>query len=323
MEQFWDGVYIVQHPVDPEPHQRFLAFRFDVDVARPLVEGIMKQKLDGADHTAVVPLDLVPFHGHELFQVTEIHPGSDFVLGSKHRSPEAEELPDDLKNVAARAEHPPDLDLPDGAQIFDHVVIERVRDCNGDDPFTLRNGHDQVFKRKRAGNMGGNEIEVQLEGIDLDEGHSHRRRNGLGYGVFRQQSAAASGYLQAEGADDFRRRHRIRPHIEPARVACLLGALQPRGLCFSPGQNKLQLFVRNEPLLEKDLRNVTYGECPLSGHFQSCGFMSGLASYPPGATRCMSHPLTCLEKQLSFADNISILKERRSGRSPYNDCCLF
>ena len=71
---FRDDVDIVQDAVDPEADKGFLPLRLDVDIAGPLVEGIVQQELYCRDDMVVVGLDLVAaLQPDILLQVAEIH----------------------------------------------------------------------------------------------------------------------------------------------------------------------------------------------------------------------------------------------------------
>ena len=73
MDALGDPVDGVEHAVDPHADDRLLAPRLDVDVAGPLLEGVVEQVLDRGDDGLAGGLQRVdPGEVDELLQVADV-----------------------------------------------------------------------------------------------------------------------------------------------------------------------------------------------------------------------------------------------------------
>src|ERR1019366_9047774 len=99
------------------------------------------------------------------------------------------ELAQDFEDVALGTEDAPDLHLAGVGQLVDDGVVERVGHRYGRHAVLLGHGHDQVFEGKGAGDMGGDNPQVQLERVDLEVGQTYLRGDGFGDHVFGQETA--------------------------------------------------------------------------------------------------------------------------------------
>jgi hypothetical protein len=146
MKLLWYRMDIMENPVDTEPDERFLALWLDVDIACPLVEGILQQKLDRRNDMLVTPLDVtLAAHLYKLFEVGEINAAGSFALGRHDRSTETEEFAENLEDVAPGGKDPNRLNVPYLADVFKCPSVKRVGLGKNHGPLFHTDRHDQVF----------------------------------------------------------------------------------------------------------------------------------------------------------------------------------
>ena len=173
-----DDVHVVQHAVDAQPHQRDLALRLEMDVRRPLLEGIAEEMIEGLHHRRGRRVELGGVGG-EVFLVAEIdgHPLSRqlFLGGLQARLEIVEALVDRL-DVRPRGD-----DAFDGQEAGDALDVvgrkrrERIVDGDGQLLVGLRDRHQPVLAREGPRQGAGDHLEVQLERVDLDEAQARKR----------------------------------------------------------------------------------------------------------------------------------------------------
>jgi hypothetical protein len=202
-------------------------------------------------------LDLEPrLQAHELLQVAEIDSGPHLALRRLDRGPEAEELPQDFQDVVAGGEDAADFHPLDAPQLLDHLLVERVGDRQRHDPVGEIDRHDQVFQGEGARDVGGDDIEVELEGVYLEIGDPCRGGEDLGDGVFSEKFPAPPRDLQVEGGDHLGGGGLLRDLLQASRIGCLLPSRQALRLGLSPRHELPELPVVDELALQENLGQV-------------------------------------------------------------------
>ena len=144
--------------------------------------------VDGVDHMLVVGRQFVIGFKLDIpLKIAQIHGGSGILmLGRRNGSFKAKKLFDELDDVRPRAHHGVDLHLAGTGDVLHHFEVKRVRRGYGEFSLADLHGQHQVVFSKGDGNRGGDKIQVQLQGIDLDKGNSPGLSKGLKNGIFVQ-----------------------------------------------------------------------------------------------------------------------------------------
>ena len=101
--------------------------------------------------------------------------------------------------------------------------------------------------------MGGNNIQIKLERINLEVRQPYGRGYGLSNQILRQKFARCTLQFKVEGCDDFGRRNNIgTARLHPAGATRLMQGIEPRFLGFTTGENIGELLRgKQAPLLEQ------------------------------------------------------------------------
>ncbi len=165
-----DLVDLVQHPVDAEAHDAQLPPRLDMDVAGPLLEGVLPEPVDDADDVLVVGVELAvgPAQLHELLEIRQARrrlvPRLHRLL---HRAGEVVELHQVAVDVERVGDDAADLLAQDGLQL--RLPLAHVGLGGGDHHFPRGDlqRQDAEARRVGVGNHLGDGAEVDLQGVDV------------------------------------------------------------------------------------------------------------------------------------------------------------
>ncbi|MBP1727540.1 MAG: hypothetical protein H6Q51_2838 [Deltaproteobacteria bacterium] len=174
-----------------------------MDVARPLVEGVAEQVVNGVGDVLVARGDLAArLNPGELLQVPQVHERpAQLAVGRDDGSLEPIEFRDGLENISLGADQDPDPFPGDPFDIFQGLPVERVVDHDGQGLRRRLHREHQVGQGEGLGNVLGHHLQIQLEGIDPLEANlklfGHRPHDGL----FVEASLGALLRLQVHGGD--------------------------------------------------------------------------------------------------------------------------
>src|SRR5210317_1099298 len=144
-------------------------------------------------------------------------------------------------------------------QVFNRSDIEWVGYGNGDDAFLLIDRYYQVLQSEGPGDLVGDDIKFQLEGVYLDIFHAGRLGDQLRDGIFSQLLLCRRN-LQAKGGDHLGGGGQLR------QVDLFLGqvlgqmTVQPCSLGIAALENHLILFVIDSAALVKEFGNILNGQ---------------------------------------------------------------
>ena len=204
-------VDVVEDPVDAHAHHGVLALGLHVDVGGPLVEGVVEQVLHGVDHRPVVGLQaLLVGEVDELLEIAHlaVHVDHRLVQGGVDAGLEAVDVGDALEDVGLGAEHRPDLRLDHVAKVLEEHLVPGVGDRQLHHPVDLGEGQAPVAPGEAAAHGPGDELHVELQGIDLPGGEAEGLAHQLGDPVLVEEVALAPGVGELEGGDELHRRDR-------------------------------------------------------------------------------------------------------------------
>ena len=284
--QVVDGV---EHAVDAEADQAHVALGFDVDVARPLLQGVAEQVVDrGLDVLVRAAQFLGRGQPHVLLEVADVHrrgrtDRAELALGGGDRTLEAEELGEDLADVGLGGQVGPYRHLVGPLDVLERVLVVRVVGDHLEQAVVQADGQDQVPDRERARDGLGDHVHVQFERVELLERdveaaahrqHDHFLADRLGRPV---------GGLQAEREDDV---HQVGEPLGLAVLVLLAAAvvfqeLQP--LLGLVEEDELPLGGGEQPLPHEQVEQVVAVEV---GHGRlGVGVSDGIADIVPPAGR--------------------------------------
>ncbi|OQC35258.1 MAG: hypothetical protein BWX64_02538 [Acidobacteria bacterium ADurb.Bin051] len=192
---------VVEHAIDPEARERDVAFRFEMDVARPGVVGVLEHELHGVDDVLVARLDLgLALHPHELFEIAEVDAGAQVAFGPLDRVAQAVELGERPQDVRLGGDHELRLAAGDAPEGVDRLDVERVRAGDPQPPLDHLEGEHPVPLGERARDLRFDQVGVEREGVDPHELEAGVGGDGAGDLVL-TDDAAVAGVGQVQRLD--------------------------------------------------------------------------------------------------------------------------
>jgi hypothetical protein len=171
-----------------------------MNVTGLLVECINEQVVDGIDHVMIIGRQLVG--GLELdipLKIAQVHGRPrKLMLGRRNGSFKAKKLFDKLDDVRPGAYYGVDLHLAGTGNILEDFQVKRIRRGNGEFSLADLHGQHQVVFSKGDGNGGGDHIQVQLQGVDLNERNTPAFCQGLKNGILIQRFRRVVFALQVQ-----------------------------------------------------------------------------------------------------------------------------
>ncbi len=158
---------MMQDAIDAKADRADVASRFDMDITRPLLEGVLPQPVDDGDDMGVVRIDVATRTAH-LDQLLEVALGRPAVaaLGIAHRAGQAEELDHIACEIGRVGQH--------GAHLLAQQVLQFAHPV-GDEGLGGRHHHgmggdfnrqNPVPGRILAGHDLGHPRQIHLQRID-------------------------------------------------------------------------------------------------------------------------------------------------------------
>ena len=193
VNQFGQGMHVVEHAVDAHSHDGLLPPRLDVDVARALIERVVQQVLDRRNHVAVARLDLFDALEFDVaFEIADVDDRRGLLLRRVDRTAEPVEVGDEPLDFARRGDDQSRLAPNVGLERLDEVAVERVGHGDRDGAFVGGDDERRVAPCERAREQLRRELGVDLQGVQVDEGQSHVLRERLHHGPFTQRNTHVS-----------------------------------------------------------------------------------------------------------------------------------
>ena len=200
-----DDVHVVQHPVDPQPHQGEAALGLEVDVGGALLEGVGQDVVEGLDHGSGRGVE-VGVGPREVLLVAEVERGDpalgELLLRVLEAGLEVVEARVDLLDVGAGRDHQVDVEVLGALDLVDpgpgrERVVHGDRDALG----LLVDGdrHDAVAAGERARDRLRDDVEVEVERVDLDVGQPGVRGERLSRSARRSRRRAAAPPARRRG----------------------------------------------------------------------------------------------------------------------------
>ena len=176
-----------------------------MDITGTLVKSIFQQEFNRRDDVLITAFDFIAAaHFEKLLKIGQLRAEPHINLCCPYRGLESKKFFQDFQNVAARGKNPLDLNTQGVLQIFNWTDIEGVGHGNGNNTFLLIDRYHQVFQGKGSGDLVGNDVKFQLEGVYLDILNAGSLGNQFSNGVF-GQFLLRGGYFQAERGNNLSR----------------------------------------------------------------------------------------------------------------------
>ncbi len=263
----------VEDSVDAHADDRLLAPRLDVDVARPLLEGVVEQVLHRRHHRLARGLErLESGQVDELLQVADVgdRPGDarpDLRLGLADLFAKPVDLGDGPVDIGRRREHRIDGHAREAVQVLEELPVEGVRRRHHEGTVAPLERQDRVLAGEGARERAGDELGVELEGIDLPVDDAHGLGHRLGRLVLVEDLSLAAGIGKLERREQLDGRQVGAP--QRAAPAAGLLAQQLGALDVFPRDGSAPVVVAQHPLPLEDLGDELQGEiaCAVASHW--------------------------------------------------------
>jgi len=233
----------VQNAVDAEPHVAQFTARLDVDIARPLIEGVLPQPVDDVDDVLVVRVELAIGLAEldKLLEIRKLRAIVAALVRPLDRLGEIVELDDVAIDVQRIREHPLDLELQDPGKLLLPLAQKGLgsrddrlfrRDLDRQDPEALGIGarHDLGHRR-----------EIDLQGIDV---------------VVRQSDLFSEPLREMLDMEQLVGRDRRFPLLVGEDRQRMYAAAVHASLDDEP----LALFARNQPVGDERIHHLLQGQ---------------------------------------------------------------
>ncbi len=196
---------MMQHAVDPEPDQSLVPTGFDMDVAGPLIEGIVEQPVDNVDHMRIVRIRVLKLPKLEhLLQVGHTRGLKTRFFRPGNRPGHGVELELKFGDIARTGDHA--LDPPAAQGLGEHALpLIHVGLRTGDHHLIIGNAYGQnvVSLGKGIGHHFRDRIDVDLQRVNAHVGLSGGIRQPQGKGVQVQLAPGLLAILVSASGNDF------------------------------------------------------------------------------------------------------------------------
>ena len=168
------GVDVVQHAVDPHADARVLAARFDVNIARALVERVVEQVFHRGDDVAVARFDFLdPIELDVSLEVADVDAAAGLLFRGVDRAAKSVEVGDETLNVARGRHDQLRMAADMGLERLDQSVVEGVGHGDGHGVLVGPDDERSVSSREGTGQELGGELRVDLQRVEIDERKAH------------------------------------------------------------------------------------------------------------------------------------------------------
>ncbi len=254
----------VQDTVDSHPDEAGFPFGLQVNVACPLVKGIIQEVVDGVDNMMIVRGQFVGGPQLDiLLEVAQIHGKiGELVFRRGNGALESEKFIDQLDDVCLGTDGHPYLHVTGPGDVLKDFLVERVGGGHGEAAVLNGCGEHQVFPGKGMGNGPRDQVEIKFKGVYFQVRQVPVFCEGLDDDLLVQCACRVIRSHEIQGGNDIHDGHRGAGEGCPLlryRVFLINGFKSSFDTRLFP-EYLLFLSFGNQPLVHEDLADLLIRE---------------------------------------------------------------